>query len=1394
MSGRLWQMRLLAVLVVLLAPGLLSVQAAERSQPTDIDTLAKSYKADIRPLVVRYCQECHAGEQVEAEIDLSIFKSLTEIRKQPVIWQKVRVMLDSGQMPPPDADQPTATERTLLSAWVHSYLKVEAATRAGDPGRVVLRRLSNVEYTNTLRELTGLADLQPAREFPVDGAAGEGFTNTGNALVMSPSLITKYLDAAKDVADHVVLLPDGIRFSPHTTRRDRTNDAVASIRSFYQQFVNEDGRFPLKEYLLALLEEREALQSGATSIENVAGQRGLSGQYLKMLWTSLSSREPSLLLDQIRTRWRESQPADVDALVAEITTWQNALWKFSSVGHIGKVGGPKAWLEAVDPLVTQQELRFKIPETPVESEIRLVLQVADAGDGSENDFVILQQPRFVSPGRPDLLLRDLRELSRDRKARRQQMFAHADRYLNAAASITSSQADIDYEKLASEYAVDADALRAWLDYLGVTAGGTTRIEGHFTEQIAQAAGYAFIQGWGSNNTPSLLANSSDQEVRIPGLAKPHGIVVHPAPTLQVAAGWRSPVTGSFHIDATITHAHPECGNGVAWSLELRRGITRQRLAVGISQRRAAVKVAPIEEISIQAGDLVSLVVGPRDGNHSCDLTAIDFQLTDTSDGGKTWNLANDVSNDILAGNPHDDRFGHPDVWHFYVEPIQGNGQTGPVIPTGSLLAKWQTAQDGDEKQKLAVAVQTLLNSGAPADPASPDAALYRQLSSLGGPLFSGDRKKSRSPEGSQTDDAPSTESADDWGLDAAMFGRHPNANGTGTDIDSASLCVQAPSTIEIRLPADIVAGCELVTTAVLDPKTGTDGSVQVQLATAATQTASSTEAPPAIQPGRPILTTADSPARQRLAADLDEFRQLFPTAAAYTRIVPVDEVVTLTLFYREDTHLSRLALDSQQQTKLDRLWDELHYISHDALTLVDAYIQLLEFASQDGDPSLFEPLRKPIHDRAANFRRLLTETEPQHLDAVIRFAQRAYRRPLSEAESHDLRNLYRRLRAEELSHEEAIRLVLARVLVSPAYLYRIEKPQPGKEPSPVSNWELASRLSYFLWASPPDERLLQLAADEKLVDTKVLVAETRRMLHDARTRQLATEFACQWLHINDFNNLDEKSERHFPTFIGLREAMYEESIQFFTDMFQYDGSVLDILDADHTFLNQQLAEHYGIPDITGPEWRRVENVKQYARGGVLAQATTLSKQSGASRTSPILRGNWISEVLLGERLPRPPKDVPQLPEDETAIEGLTVRQLVEKHSSDPKCVICHQRIDAFGFSLESFDAIGRLREKDLADRPIDTRVTTMDGAKFDGLDGLRKYLLTVRRDAFLRQFCRKLLGYALGRAIQLSDEPLLDTMQAELESHDFRVTAAIEAIVKSPQFRNIRGLETAYDD
>jgi hypothetical protein len=405
----------------------------------------------------------------------------------------------------------------------------------------------------------------------------------------------------------------------------------------------------------------------------------------------------------------------------------------------------------------------------------------------------------------------------------------------------------------------------------------------------------------------------------------------------------------------------------------------------------------------------------------------------------------------------------------------------------------------------------------------------------------------------------------------------------------------------------------------------------------------------------------------------------------------------------------------------------------------------------------------------------------------VALAGRAWRRPLVDREVGELRELYATLRGEGLPHEEALAMLLTRVLVAADFLYKTETPPPGSGQGPVPGAELAGRLSYFLWSSLPDRELMEAAAAGQLDDAAGIAEQLRRMLRDPKARRLAEEFGTQWLHVHGFAAHDEKSAEAFPTFAALRGAMEEETVLFLADFFQNDRSILSLLDADHTFLNGDLARHYGIDGVAGDEWRRVDGVRRHGRGGILGLAATLATQSGASRTSPILRGNWTSEVLLGEKLPKPPKDVPQLAD--TVPAGLTERQLIALHSSNEACAKCHARIDPYGFALEQFDAIGRFRTHDAAGHPIDAATRLVDGTAIAGHEALRDYLLTVRRDTFVRQFCRKLLGYALGRAVQLSDEPLLDEIQARVAANGHRVGTALEAIVTSRQFREIRGAD-----
>ncbi len=533
------------------------------------------------------------------------------------------------------------------------------------------------------------------------------------------------------------------------------------------------------------------------------------------------------------------------------------------------------------------------------------------------------------------------------------------------------------------------------------------------------------------------------------------------------------------------------------------------------------------------------------------------------------------------------------------------------------------------------------------------------------------------------------------------------------------------------------------------------------------------------------IVAGEGEASPEMVVAYDDFRRYFPANMCYPRIVPVDEVVTLVLLHREDGELRRLMLSDEEGARLDRLWDELHFVSEDALVSVEALEQLLEYATQDSTPALFDPMREPIARNAARHREQVQQAEPKQLQAVVDLARRAYRRPLEEREESDLRALYGKLRSEKVPHDEAIRLVLARVLVAPEFLYRLEKPGPGSERGRVSDWELATRLSLFLWSSIPDDRLLELAGKGELSRDEVLRGEVARMLRDPKAERMAVEFGCQWLHVRGFDQFDEKSERHFPEFAELKGDMYEETVRMWGHMIREDASLLDLITGDYTFLNERLAKFYGVPNVTGPDWRKVDGVGEYGRGGILTHATVLATQSGASRTSPILRGNWLAETMLGERLPRPPKDVPTLPDD--LPEGLTERELIELHAKDPSCAKCHVRIDPYGFALEGFDAIGRRRTTDGDGEPLDLAAILPDGAKLDGHESVKIYLSTARRDDVVRQFCRKLLGYALGRSVQLSDEPLLAEMQQKLAANGYRFSVAVEAIVLSDQFRQIRG-------
>jgi hypothetical protein len=1375
-----------------------TVTTAGKDDPAPSAGLAGEYATGVRPLMTHYCLTCHSQKKKKGDLDLERFTSIDEVRKDLRAWQAVVEMLEAGEMPPKEKPQPRPEERRRLVAWARGMLDGEARSRAGDPGRVVVRRLSNAEYDNTVRDLTGV-DLRPARDFPGDGAAGEGFTNAGDALVMSPTLLNKYLNAAKAITSHTVLLPDGFRFSPAMTRRDWTDQVLAELRTFYGQYAG-DGKLPLRPYLLATVRHRDEMAADKITLEAVAAQEKLNAKYLQILWRALNDQQPSYPLDRLRSRWRQASVKDVDALLAEIATWQGALWRFVPIGSY-RYGNTIRQLANNPALAETQTLRVPIKPAPGQSEVVLYLSARTLPSSGDGRYAVWHRPRFEGGKKAPLLLRDYAQYGELFEVDYRALFAETPTYLAAAVEAANDR-KLTVPDLARKHGLDAAWLQRWIDLLAVEPLAKAELPSEPAGQLIPAAPLDLlpsklqkhnqkpaINGWVAKGTdlPVIVSNASDKVEQIPGRVSPHQVTVHPTPTQFVAAVWHSPVEGRVRVAGKIVHAHPVCGNGIAWWLERRRLGDAERailLAEGTIDVGKSAEASP-REMKVAKGDLIILAVDARDGNHVCDLTEIALTITETAKPGRVWDLARDVADNILQGNPHADKHGHPDVWRFVQGPVNKSIRatgSGARVPPDSILARWRSAAADPRQQrevgKLADQVRALLTGDRPVQEKHPDRILYDALVSLDSPFLQGvDLTRFRKPR------PPGTAR---FGLDRAQFGRHP----LGKAADEASLVVPADSVQEVHLPAALFRDREFVVEGKLDPA-GADSLVQFQVLT----TPPGPDAP--LDAKAPCVAAAGSTAAKQLLQGFDDFRRCFPTFVCYSRVIPDDEVVCLKLYHREDEALIRLFLDDAQTRRLDRLWSELRFISQWPVTEHKQLPLFIGFVTQDQPKELlayFESQREPFRQRAEAFEKEVEAAVPKQVEAILDFAARAYRRPLQHQEKTELRQLYAVLRDKGLAHEEAFRTVLTRVLISPSFLFRIEQAEAGNTAQPVGDWELASRLSYFLWATMPDAELRRAAAEGRLHNPKVLAAQVTRMLKDPKVRGLSSEFATQWLHVRDIQQNREKNEKLFPTFDdSLRQALFEESVLFFQDLFQSDRPLHEILDADYTFLNEMLARHYGIPGVAGPQWRRVTGVKPYGRGGVLALGSVLTKQSGASRTSPVLRGNWLVETMLGEKLPKPPPDVPRLPEEETATEG-TVRQMVERHTRVAQCAVCHQRIDPFGFALEKYDPIGRFRAKDLGGRPIDTKVRLKDGTEFEGIDGLRTYLLTQRKRDFQRYFCQKLLGYALGRTVTLSDQPLLDEMLEGLKKNDERLSVLVQTIVQSKQFRYHRGREATKDE
>jgi hypothetical protein len=415
------------------------------------------------------------------------------------------------------------------------------------------------------------------------------------------------------------------------------------------------------------------------------------------------------------------------------------------------------------------------------------------------------------------------------------------------------------------------------------------------------------------------------------------------------------------------------------------------------------------------------------------------------------------------------------------------------------------------------------------------------------------------------------------------------------------------------------------------------------------------------------------------------------------------------------------------------------------------------------------------------------------VEDCLKFAGRAWRRPLSEREKLSLRAFYQKTLAADPDHRNAIRALLARILIAPQFLYRVEQPAVAGVIRPVtnssqakslSNWELASRLSYFLWSSIPDDELRRAAAAGELSNTPQLKAQVKRMLADPKARRLSAEFFGQWLgfyHFDDYKGVDTS---RFPEFTQeVKEGMYDEAVSFFEHVVREDRPIRDLLYANYAFLNKPLAKYYGVNKeikSTGPV-EKVEGADAFERGGLLRLGAVLTSTSAPLRTSPVKRGDWILRRVLGTPVPPPPPDAGSIPADDKLFGGLSVKDRLQAHKRNATCANCHSRMDPLGFSLEHYDSTGRWRDKYPDGKPVDDTGTLSDKTQIDGVKGLLTYLQS--QDALVRRTLSwKLLGYAFGRTVMASDQPLIGQMTAH--GPDTKFSELVTAIVTSDQFRN----------
>ena len=995
----------------------LLVSATVPAFAADSSNLQAQFDNTVKPFVGKYCVACHSGAQPTAQFDLKSYTSMDQVKEDFPRWSLLADRLTAHEMPPKQMKQPSDAERQAIIDFVHGVRSEEIKRLGGDPGTVLARRLSNAEYDNTIRDLTG-QDMQVARQFPVDPANTAGFDNSGESLTMSPALLNKYLQAARQVADHMVLKPDTIDFAPHLMQVESDHDkyAIQRIIAFYQAQPTS-----YSDYFQAAwrYRYRAQLNKANASLASIAAEMKLSAKYLPMVWAILHDRNAVGPVAKLQAMFNAlPAPADASSLTVKTQAMENFVTRIRA--H-----------------TAMQFFSPKVTGLPGQSEPlhnwRLEEYAQNHRKSDPNALRAANEPEAALPEIPKYP-----PLHEDASPRWAVMMAHA-RY---------GDADLVYP-----------------------VGQKAKYQAAF-ERFASVFPDTFVVSERGRYWP----DQSTDNGRL------------------LSAGYHN--TGGYYRDDTA---------------------------------------------------LMQLILDKKGQDQLNRLwNEFDFVAHQTE---RTW------------------------VQYYF-------NQSGEV--------------DGN----------------------------------INGPL--------------------STES----------------------------------------------------------------GSKR-----------------------------------------------------------PVGHEVTdqFVINQMRDKYLARWAMDKEHNDPVAPKAFKWHF------GLINATLRNLE----------------KEHIAA----------EPKHLAALVRFAERAYRRPLTANERADILAYYKKLRTENrVSHEDAVRDSIVSILMAPDFLYRFDLSGQGKplvasakggkayDARPLSDYSLASRLSYFLWASQPDAELLKHAAAGDLHKTAVLIAETRRMLKDPKIKGLATEFTGNWLVFRQFETNNSVDRQRFPAFDdNLREAMFQEPIHFMQDTIQHDGSMLDLLYGKYTFVNPQLAKFYGMPGVDGDpdSWVKVDDADKYGRGGILPMAVFMTEYSPGLRTSPVKRGNWVVQKVLGIRVPPPPPVVPELPSDESKTDK-PIREMLAEHHKNPFCAGCHLRFDSFGLAFEGYGPVGDARSKDLAGRPVDASTTYPGGFQGDGLNGLKAFIQGHRQDNYIGNLSRKLLAYALNRSPQLSDESLVDKMNANLAADGYKFRALVETIVQSPQFLDRR--------